>query len=588
MNPSPTNADDPATGPTPRSPIATAYRRQPLPPFVDLRLDGNEGPVTCDVLRTALAEVDPEAARRYPSAEALERTLAAQFGVDATQVVVTAGADEALDRIFRAYGGSGRTAVFPEPTFEMIPRYAGLAGCEIVRVPWWDGPFPTDAFLARAPEDETAVLCVVSPNNPTGLVADAADVRRLAEARPRSLVVLDQAYIEYADTDPGPSLLDLGNVLIVRTLSKAHGVAGLRIGYAIGSRPCVDALRGTGSPYPVAGPSLVTAARVLAQGGARTRVHIDRVRQERDELRAVLSAHGLGVVASQANFVHAAGPRTAWLADALESLGILVRRFTDGRDTRLRITCPGEPESFARLLRGIGAALAPQALLFDVDGVLADVSASYRQAILATAHSFGVALAAEDIRALKAAGNANNDWELTRRAMALHGVDMDLASITERFEELYQGTPTRPGLRTHESVLVDPGAFQGLARALPLGVVTGRPRRDAERFLTEQGLAGACRAVVCMEDAELKPSPAPLRKALEALSVEHAWYFGDTPDDVVAARAAGVVPIGVTAPGDPPEEAQTSLLRAGAARVVASLRELPRDPRQIFTLLAIP
>jgi phosphoglycolate phosphatase-like HAD superfamily hydrolase len=102
---------------------------------------------------------------------------------------------------------------------------------------------------------------------------------------------------------------------------------------------------------------------------------------------------------------------------------------------------------------------------------------------------------------------------------------------------------------------------------MPLAIVTGRPRSDALRFLEEQGIAPLFRAVVTREDAPLKPSPEPVRVALERLGVPHAWMIGDTPDDLVAARAAGVVPIGNGA--DAP-----TLTRAGAARVVTRLAEI--------------
>jgi histidinol-phosphate aminotransferase len=585
MNPIARDPSESKAGPAPRLRVGTPYRRRRLPSFVDLRLDGNEGPAACEALREALQGIDPEVARRYPDAGSLEHLLAERHGVPEDCVLVTAGADEALDRIFRAYGGPGRTAVMPEPTFEMIPRYAELAGCEITRVPWWDGTFPTESYLARSAPSGTSILCVVSPNNPTGLVAEQDAVRRLAEARPECLVVLDQAYVEYATAGPTTPLLDLGNVVVVRTLSKAVGVAGLRIGYAIGRRDCIEVLRAAAGPYPVAGPSVVAALRILQGDPARTDVHVARVQTERALLRDKLKSHGFEVVPSEANFVHVVGAQTSWLADALESLGILVRRFDDGRDVRLRITCPGAQIPFDRLVAGIDAAMGPDALLFDIDGVLADVSRSYRQAILTTARSFGVDLTSDAVRALKAAGDANNDWIVTQRALASHGMEVPIERVTAEFERHYQGTPAAPGLRELESCLVDRDVLERLAQTIPIGIVTGRPRADAERFLDAHGLRGLCQALVCMEDAPAKPNPAPIALAMERLDARSAWFFGDTPDDVVAARRAGAIPIGITPPGDPPDEARASLERAGAARVHGSLTDLPNDRRRLLALM---
>lgn len=217
---------------------------------------------------------------------------------------------------------------------------------------------------------------------------------------------------------------------------------------------------------------------------------------------------------------------------------------------------------------------APAVLLFDLDGVLADVSRSYRRAILETAAALGVVVDAEQVRAAKAAGNANNDWELTWRLLTAAGVQISLAEVTARFEALYQGSAAAPGLRQTESLLVAPVWLEQLATRLPLGVVTGRPRRDAERFLEQHGVAGAFRTLVCMEDAPAKPDPAPVRLALRALGATRAWLVGDTPDDMRAALAAGVVPVGIAAPGDDPLRAAQTLREAGAAWVLASLEAL--------------
>ena len=108
----------------------------------------------------------------------------------------------------------------------------------------------------------------------------------------------------------------------------------------------------------------------------------------------------------------------------------------------------------------------------------------------------------------------------------------------------------------------------------PLALVTGRPRRDAERFLERFGLADLFDVVVTREDAALKPDPAPVRLALERLGVERAWMVGDTPDDLVAARGAGVLPLGVVPPGADPSRTRTTLEAAGAARVLSRTEDL--------------
>ena len=113
-----------------------------------------------------------------------------------------------------------------------------------------------------------------------------------------------------------------------------------------------------------------------------------------------------------------------------------------------------------------------------------------------------------------------------------------------------------------------------LAAKVPLGLVTGRPRSDAERFLSEHRIDHLFQTVVTMEDAPVKPDPAPVSLALGQLGLRRAWMIGDTPDDLHAARSAKVLPIGIVAPGDDPGAAQSALADAGAARILTNVSEL--------------
>lgn len=541
-------------GPIPTVAAATAYRVPQHPAPIDCWLAGNEGRTPPN---DVLADLPVDLARTYPSAQALEAALAARFGVDPAQVLVTAGADDGLDRVCRAFLDPTRRALIPVPTFGMLLRYARLTGATL-DTPAWQGAWPVAAV-----DPAQALVCVVSPNNPTGAAISAAELATISAAAPEALVLLDHAYVEYAAADLTAQALALPNVVVARTFSKAWGLAGLRVGYLLGPAPVIAALRRVGNPYAVSGPSLAVAARQLAT--ADIAPHVAAVQRERARLTAGLRALDLPVPDSQANCVLIRGPRTAWLRDAWAGLGIGVRAWP-GED-RLRVSVSDDPAVTDRVLAAARAALDPEALLFDMDGVLADVSGSYRAAIVAAGAAFGVQLTAVEISAAKAAGDANNDWILTRRLLAARGVDVSLDRVTAAFEAAYQG-----GLWRAERLLVDPAWLAAQAARRPLGIVTGRPRRDAERFLDAHGIARHFGAVICMEDGPAKPDPAPVRAALAALGVRRAWLVGDTPDDIRAARAAGVVPLGIEAPG---EASAAALTAAGAARVLARLEALP-------------
>lgn len=546
---------------------ARAYTR-PESQAGDLRLDGNEGaPAPASLLRD-LAGLDPAILRDYPSASALEGDLAGRLGLSGDRVLVTAGADDALDRLFRAFG-SQRKVVLTAPTFEMMLRFADTVGASVERVDW-RGDFPTDAFVAAV--RDAALAVVVSPNNPTGAILDETDLRTIAEACPGT-VVLDQVYVEYGGPDLTATALELPNVVVTRTFSKAWGLAGCRVGYLLGAPETVDALRRIGSPYPVAGPSVWVARRRLATGDADLREHVELVRAHRTRLADLLASVGTPADPSHGNFLFVRlGRRVDAVRDILGWCGIRVRHFPHRPEIAdgLRISVPVDPDSLERLERGLRLALAPEALLFDLDGVLADVGSSYRTCIQQTCAEFGVEVSDPDIQALKDAGDANNDWIVTQRLLAAHGLEASLEEVTARFQARYLGPDGIGGLRERETPRIEPSRLDAITVGIPSAVVTGRPRAEATWFLERVGFRSFA-TVVGMEDAPAKPDPAPVRLALEELGATRAWMVGDTPDDLRAARAAGVLPLGILAPGatDP-----TLLWEAGAVAVLRDLDQL--------------
>ena len=545
------------------------------PPYeTDLVLDFNESlaPLPLD----GAPPSDVGDANLYPWTDQLEAQLAARIGIDADRVIVTCGADDALERAVRSVCCPGRRAVMVKPTYGMPWRYAITTGAEIATVEWWRGPFPVDEVCEVA--NPAALLFLVSPNNPTGAVITRDEFTEVVTRLPETLILHDQAYREFSDPefDLTDAALAHPNVVLVRTFSKAWGGAGLRAGYAVGDARVVDWLRRIGQPFPVSRLTLDILEAAVTPDAEPSLERVNRIRSQRDSLADILADLGAETLPSQASFVAARFDDAAAVRAAMASLGIAVRGFPGRSELNdwLRTTMPGDEKNFDRLVSTFRTVLQPEALLFDLDGVVADESVSYRQAIVATAAAFGLDIDRRVVNAAKAAGDANNDWELTRRLLTDAGIDVRLDDVTTRFEAIYQGTDAEPGLRRHEKLLVGRDTLARLAGRLPLAVVTGRPRRDAERFLAENGIADCFRAVVTMEDAPAKPDPAPVRAALEHLGLRRAWMVGDTPDDIQAARGAGVLPLGIVAPGDDPDEARAALASSGAARILSTVDEL--------------
>ncbi|MFI4915028.1 MAG: pyridoxal phosphate-dependent aminotransferase [Phycisphaerales bacterium JB060] len=309
-----------------------------------LLLNANEGPAAPCAWLERLRSIKTEALQRYPKAGALESIIARSLGINADRVVVTAGGDDAIDRVSRLTLEPGRSLVVHTPTFEMITRGARLAGGDVRGMAWMGGRFPIEAFEA-AISPGTGLVAIVSPNNPTGGVVAINDVVRvcLAARAVGALVLVDLAYVEYADEDPTQRLLAFDNVVMVRTFSKAFGLAGLRVGYAVAREDVSEWLRTVGGPYPVSAPGLAVAGQAVGDG--IDVAYVERVRRERDELTNWLRGRDVEALDSQANFVLARVD-----AKRLGDLGVVVRAFGGETAGWSRITLPGEGAAFTRLM----------------------------------------------------------------------------------------------------------------------------------------------------------------------------------------------------------------------------------------------
>lgn len=530
---------------------------------IDLSM--NEGAPPPKRCMRVLERLGPALLRKYADPAPLEEAYAAHIGTSPGNVLATTGADDAIDRVCRAFLAPGQELVYPTPTFEMVPACARMAGGEIVPVEYEWGTLPVAGILG-AVSDRTGIVAVLTPDNPTGRAFTTGSLLQLADALPPHVTLMaDLAYAEFADEDPTAALLELPCAIMVRTLSKAWGLAGMRVGFAVGAKERIDVLRGFGGPYAVTGPSIAVALDQLRNGVEHMRRFVGEVRGGRAKLASAVRAAGGVPEPSQTNFVLASFPDARWILRGMAAQGIRVRHFAHLPEY-VRITVPRDEAEFRRVGRALACLDAPEAVLFDMDGVLADVRRSYREAIARTCALYGVEVGSGEIAAVKAEGDANDDWAVTRKLLARAGVEAPLAEVRRRFEKLYQGTERSPGLRRHETLIPDRALLERLALSYRLGVVTGRPRRDAGRFLREQGVRDLFSAVVCREDGPLKPDPAPVRIAMELLETRSAWMLGDTPDDVRAAVAAGVVPVGVARGGGAAEWG--ALEEAGAARVV--------------------
>jgi histidinol-phosphate aminotransferase len=295
---------------------------------VDLDLRDNVNPwgVPPGALR-AIATV-AGGVSRYPEvdARALREAIARDAGVRADEVVVGCGSDDVIDSFLRAMAAPGERVAHSEPTFGMIPAFARLSGLVPVGVPSLaDGAADIDGLLASG----ARVIYLCSPNNPTGCLTAAREIRRLIECAP-GVVLLDEAYAEFADVeDQRVGAPARGNVLVTRTFSKAWGLAGLRVGYGVGEAALTASVAKARGPYKVNAVAAAAADAALREDVPWMRARAAEARAIREELVSALAARPrVHAGRSHGNFVFAAiDDPAAQVAKRFAELGIGVRAF---------------------------------------------------------------------------------------------------------------------------------------------------------------------------------------------------------------------------------------------------------------------
>ena len=343
---------------------------------VAVQLNTNESsyPVPEEVVSAVVAELAEQLGglNRYPDREftdlrkALVTYLEDRSGVSLhpEQVWAGNGSNEVLSHLVQAFGGPGRTALGFTPAYSMHPIISETLGTT-----WVDGQrdagtfdLTVDSAVEQATATDPHLVFLCSPNNPTGTALPFEVVEAMLEAAPRAVVVVDEAYAEFArpGTPSALTLLDRHPRLVVtRTMSKAFALAGGRLGYLAADPQVVDALRVVRLPYHLSSPTQ-TIARVSLEHADRLLETVDAIKRQRDRLVTELSALGLSPVPSDANFVLFGG-----LADAAATWQALLDRGVIVRDVgiphHLRVTA-GTPEETGRFLEAMAQIVPTHAL----------------------------------------------------------------------------------------------------------------------------------------------------------------------------------------------------------------------------------
>jgi histidinol-phosphate aminotransferase len=323
---------------------------QPSPGERVVKLNTNENPYPPSPrVMEAIRSLDPERLRRYPSpmADGFRTAAARAFGVTPERVLVGNGSDELLGMALRTFLGPGELLAYPHPTYSLYPVLAQIGEVKVAEIPWgpgWD--LPVGELVASG----ARAVFFANPNAPSGTLAPSARVRELA-ATFQGLVLIDEAYVDFADESSLAVVAEFPNVLVTRTLSKGYALAGLRLGFAIGAPTLISQMSKVKDSYNCDALSVVAGVAALGDQDY-ARGTWARVRAERARLTAELERRGWQVIPSAANFLLATSPGGdgAAIYRGLKSRGVLVRFFDKpGLTDKVRITV-GNPEQNDALL----------------------------------------------------------------------------------------------------------------------------------------------------------------------------------------------------------------------------------------------
>lgn len=548
----------------------------PVPLFEEegyLKLDSNEndfGPSPKVI--EALKNIDPSDVQYYPYYGKLIEKLAKYHGVEIDNIILTAGADEAINAIFGTFLEPKNTVLTVTPSFVMPKLYAKINGLNYKEIPYktkWE--FPTEDFINNIDEN-IDLIHLTTPNSPTGEIIEHSTIEKIIEVAGEKAILIDETYGNYASVSATDVIKSNDNIFVVRSFSKDFALAGLRLGYVISAPQNIKHLRKYLSPYNVS--TLTVKAGIAALEDLE---YFKNVKVEMEKSKKILSEGleklGGKVYPTKTNFIFVDfGSKADFVYKKLLSNKIKVKYFNHASmlENSFRIAVP----KLENTLKILEILKIRSTIIFDMDGVLIDASKSYRVAVQKTFNHFsGKEVTTDEISATKKLGGLNNDWDLTEFLLKKYGFETDKDKIVEVFQVFYEK------LADIEEPLVDCEFFENLSKNYDLGIFTGRLKPEAFFTLDKHNFTKYFYPIITMEDVGLerqKPDCLGLKIIKEKIITDKIYYLGDTIDDMECAITAEVIGIGVLPPQDKSNELIDLLKSKNAMVVLEQTKDLEK------------
>lgn len=539
------------------------YETALFPEKWDMKLDSNEnyiGPsknVLEKIRNVSLTDIS-----HYPYYGELIEKIAYKFDIKKSSIVLTNGADEALSAVFMTYARPEDSVLSVYPSFEMLNIYAARVGCEYIEVPLGNKEngwlFPFERFV-KSIKTNTRIIYLASPNNPTGAIIPPEQIKYILDSNKDKLIIIDETYSAFWGHSCVNWTKVYNNLVVVRSMSKDYGLAGLRLGYLVSNPENTQYIKRVLSPYSVNQIAVIAGIEALDDDNYLSLLRAE-IKKSRSYLTSELQNLGIKVYESEANFILADfGARMDFAYEILKQNRIIVKKFPFLRC--IRITIPNLEGS-----KKIVSLLKPKdVIVFDTDGVLIDVRGAYKNAVLETYKYFAKKnIPVEEF--VQARNSGLSDLDLTYCLLKNAGIWVPYDDIVQLFKKLYWNNGQ--GSINQETLLIDLELLKNLSSKYLLAVYSPRPRMEVEFTFRKFGIMKYFSKIVTKEDMKSEVSGIEtIRNTLIAGKILYCSTSSDALKDALTFQATGV---GIA----DTKEKQADLIANGAKYIINDVNKL--------------
>lgn len=509
----------------------------------------------------------------YPEYEEFEQALATQLGIPHENLLILNGSDEGLAIVPQTFIQPQQDiALITRPSFAMIRHNLQLAEAQLHEVLLTDDlTYPLEELEAVLTEHRPKLAVFATPDNPTGAVLPKATILRWCQQFPETVFLIDAAYSHYASIEESlvQEATTQPNLLVLQTFSKAWGLAGLRLGVLVGHAQHIQWLACVRSPYSINSMAIRAGVQLL-KDEPLVRQQSEALLFRKERLLHSLQERGFEIKSGPTNFfLMKLGLNATPFTNFCFNNSILIRNQTQNPKLAgwVRVSVGTEGENL-QFLECLDAFLQRTALVFDLDDTLIDTTQSFDVVVAILVRKYStVPLGQNELQSLRDEGGFNDDWDATLELLKRRGeTNHTYQEIAEEGNRVYQRIA-----KDVETWRLPVEHLKALAKRYRLFIYTGRNRHELEPIWGEE-LTPLFEKIYCSDDIAglvKKPSPDYLIHIKQVHGLTHAWYIGNSVDDMRCAVGAGYQALGVTT-----TFTAEALSKAGAELLIASPQEL--------------